>query len=304
MRALTILGAPARPGAAPVLAALLLFAAQPARGTGVVVEFLLVPQRWIGADDVAEHALEDGQVLLFQEGNLSPELVVPAGTPVPMAPGAWFGIATAPGYVSAGLEALSLPPEDASQTSQPVILPVVEACEVRLAGGGEGPGGAERLDFFSLERGTVFPHDPGGEPPLRLPAGSFMASEVQREGLVALAGPFDCRPGAAEELPPLSPPGPGRRSFLIHLALPPDTGLDLDRLTAGVHFTAGEAPRPPTAVSRGDSQITLFFLDLPASGDQTLRVEYPELPVFTLTLPPPDRAVADLGLHFLVPPFS
>lgn len=301
MRARAILTASARSAAVPVMVALLLLAAQPARGAGVAVELVLVPERWIGTADAADHALQGGQVLLFQEGKLSPERVVPAGAPVPLAPGAWFWIATAPGYVSAGLEALDLPPGDTTEPRHRVILPVVEACDVRLAGGGEGRRGTERLDFFSLDRGTVLPHDPGSDLPLRLPTGSFMAIGVGREGLTALAGPFRCRPRATETLPPLSPPVPDRRSFMVHLALPPGTDLALERVTARVDLAMGEASRPPTAVSRAAAQVTLFFVDLPVGSAQVLRVEHPELPDFALPLPPGGRAVADLGLHFLVP---
>lgn len=284
------------------LAASLLAVGAATAQPGALVEFSLLPEAWQGAPDSLAHLLQEGEVRLYREGSFAPEIVEPAGSPVEIPFGTWVWVATAPGYVSVGTDTLHLPRGEGPTFRRRAVLPVVEACEVRLDGRAEDWRGVQRIDFVSLDRGSVYPHDPRSGLAVRVPAGSFVAYTLGPRGLSGLGGPFRCRPFLEENLSPLPLPPPGRHSFMVHLGLPQGAEPKTEDLQVSLGSEAGGVSTvAPSALSRAAGRLSLFFIDLPVTAGQVLRIRHPELRTLGVTLPAEDRAVQDIGLHRLKP---
>jgi len=289
------------------------------------VEFYVVPEQWLDTPDVADHFLPDAEVLLYAEGAFEPAMVASAHTPVRIPPGVWTATASAPGYVSTTASTLYLPdsPETAEVRSR-VLLTVVEACEIRLEDAPKAWRGIQRVDFVSLEHGSVYPHHPLSDRRIRVPAGSVMVYTIAVRGLDALAGPLPCRFARTEQLARPEPPSPGKHSFMIHSAFPQGAEADLEALSAVLHSsaqreaetyllrTAGtpdaeaysaaarEPLLPPSARTASGNRVSFFFIDAPAKQEaQRLVLEHPRLRSDEVLVTPQDRGVRDFGLRRL-----
>ncbi|MEM8961450.1 MAG: hypothetical protein AAGD38_08235 [Acidobacteriota bacterium] len=267
---------------------------------GAIFEFRVVPEPWATTEPVG-HELVDGEVRLYRLGAWEPELTLPANVPVEVPVGEWAWVATADGYVSVASTPLFLEPGTETLEKR-MVLPVVPACTVQLAGGREGWRGIDRVDVVSLAHGASFPHDPGAPRTLRVPAGEYVAYTVARGAIDGFVGPLLCRAGEVETLPRPGPPPAGSQSFMIHAML--GEGVEtLPPVEAALSPTSGErvAAVFPTAVATSTSRRTFFFLDVSSERNWLLRTSHEALRTVELYVKAEDRGMRDLGVLRLKP---
>lgn len=243
--------------------------------------FRLIPKApWEeGQRDPDSWATSDGRILLYQEGDVEPRLIVGANEVVSVPAGAWLWTAEATGFVSVVPGRIVVPAS--SGLRKMLIWPVVPACELILAAPRRWQG-VERLDVVSVPYGTVHPVEPQHRQRVWIPAGAFLTYSVSRSNLHAIGQLRTCQAGQRIPQGPPSLPAPDHQDLMVTLGMPaemmaPENAESLIVSLQQPQSGRGEAAVAPTIVVAQGRRRTAFFLDVPAMSDLELQVSQPDL---------------------------
>lgn len=216
-----------------------------------------------------------GTAFLYRVGDSAPPIVVSTAAPIQVGTGEWIWMAEAPGWVTV-LPIRMTVGSDHPQDKRDLLWPVVPACSVSVA-----PvlwRGIRRLDFVSLERGSVYRLDLRQRQSLNVPAGRFLYYAVGPRGLVGISRILRCAHEEQVALGRPDLPPPEVQDVMLHLTLPETAEpIGLDRLAVEFVSNGREVRRAAAAVVRGSRKVTAFLPDLPAAKDGSILVSHPRL---------------------------
>ncbi len=187
--------------------------------------------------------------------------------------GVWLWEAEAPGWVTAVPGRINVTADSLHQRKD-VVWPVVPACRVRLPESLD-PKKVTRVDFVSLEEGSVHRAVSSHRRELNVPAGRFLVYSVRQGELLGMAGPERCEQGETldVELPELPPAH--LQDLLVGLSFPElEQALDLSAFE--VVLRGSQEARKPLALIGGDRRASAFFRAVPAEP-VSLHISHPEL---------------------------
>ena len=246
------------------------------------ITFRLVPEgHWTeGLRDINSWATADGRVLLYQQGDVEPRLILDANRPVTVPAGSWLWTGEATGYVTVKPGQMAVPEEAPPKT---LVWPVVPACELKLAAPRRWQG-VERLDVVSVSYGTVHPVEPQHRQQLWIPAGSFLSYSVSQSSLYAIGQLRSCQAGQVVLQGPPALPSRERQDVLVTLEQPRDLLPSSQREQEQPIIASLQPPRAglggvsaPAVMVQQDQRTSVFFLDVPAGNELELRVQHPQL---------------------------
>lgn len=218
--------------------------------------------------------MSGGTIFLYQEGDSIPRQETSASLPVSLDQvGMWLWEAEAPGWVTAVPGRINVTANSLDQSKE-VIWPVVPACRVRLPESLDGKK-VTRVDFVSLEEGSVHRAVSSHRRELNVPAGRFLYYSVRQGELLGIAGPRRCEQGETVDVEPPEPPPSHLQDFLVGLSLP-ESEQKIDLSAFEIDLQTSQGASKPLALIGGDQRASAFFRSVPAES-ASLRISHPEL---------------------------